>query len=56
MSEWKEYPECPHCGAIQKVHRTVLAPTIYDVCHSCSKHYKLRTLRRFRTEKLEETK
>lgn len=52
-SEWKEYPECPYCGAIQELAGPVLLPGTY-VCHSCEKQYRLRTSLMFCTKRKEE--
>ena len=55
MSDWKEYPECPYCGAIQedKHGRT---ETFRCRCHSCGKAFDLQVqvTRRYRSTKEEE--
>ena len=53
MTDWKEYPECPYCGAIQEFGGRVLFDGPYT-CHSCDKNYVLHTLLIFRTSKGEE--
>ena len=53
MTDWKEYPECPYCGAIQEVAGQLLLPGIYT-CHSCDKRYVLQTSLMFCTKRKED--
>lgn len=54
-SDWKEYPECPYCGAIQ-THMGLRTETFRCRCHSCGKAFDLQVqiTRRYRSEKEEE--
>lgn len=56
MTDWKEYPECPHCGAIQALTVATKSEQWRWTCCCCRKQFTLdiQVTRRYRSEKEED--